>query len=277
MLEYITSLRKGGLWCFASEDITQGIMEVFQDYAYYYNAFYQDKDYQAEGAQIDLLLKKYGNHVNTLINYGCGTGKHDIELSRLGYHCTGVDMSSVMIDIARENAHNEQMDISFAVADIRSYEPQLKYDAVISLFHVMSYQNDNNDILAAFQSARKALNKDGLFLFDVWYGSGVLSDKPAVRVKKIEDDKYKLIRIARPIMHEKKNVVDVCYEVLVIDKETAVTKVINEVHNMRYFFRPELQFLLKQSGFELVDNLDCQTLGETDYRSWTSYFVARAI
>ena len=141
----------------------------------------------------------------------------------------------------------------------------------------MSYQNDNNDILAAFQSARKALNKDGLFLFDVWYGSGVLSDKPAVRVKKIEDDKYKLIRIARPIMHEKKNVVDVCYEVLVIDKETAVTKVINEVHNMRYFFRPELQFLLKQSGFELVDNLDCQTLGETDYRSWTSYFVARAI
>ena len=104
-----------------------------------------------------------------------------------------------------------------------------------------------------------------------------MSDKPAVRVKKIEDDKYKLIRIARPIMHEKKNVVDVCYEVLVIDKETAVTKVINEVHNMRYFFRPELQFLLKQSGFELVDNLDCQTLGETDYRSWTSYFVARAI
>ncbi len=252
-------------------------MEVFQDYAYYYNAFYQDKDYKGEVAQIDYLLKKYGNGVNKLINFGCGTGKHDIELGKLGYRCAGIDMSPVMIDIARENVLNEKMNIPFAVADIRSYEPQEQYDAVISLFHVMSYQNDNADILAAFQSARKALNKGGLFLFDVWYGSGVLSDKPAVRVKEIEDEKNKLIRIARPVMYEKRNVVDVCYEVLVIDKATSHTKVINEVHNMRYFFRPELQFLLEQCGFELVDNLDCRTLGATDYESWTSYFVARAV
>lgn len=252
-------------------------MEVFQDYAYYYNAFYRDKDYKGEVAQIDHLLRKYGNGINKLINFGCGTGKHDIELGKLGYQCEGIDMSPVMIDIARENAHSEKMDIPFEVADIRSYEPQEQYDAVISLFHVMSYQNENADILSAFQSARKALNQGGLFLFDVWYGSGVLSDKPAVRVKEIEDEKNKLIRIARPVMHEKKNVVDVCYEVLVIDKDTSQTKVINEVHNMRYFFRPELQILLEQSGFELVDNLDCQTLKETDYGSWTSYFVARAV
>lgn len=35
-------------------------MEVFQDYAYYYNAFYQDKDYIAEARQIDKLLKVQG-------------------------------------------------------------------------------------------------------------------------------------------------------------------------------------------------------------------------
>lgn len=252
-------------------------MEVFQDYAYYYNAFYQDKDYKGEVAQVDHLLRKYGDKINKLINYGCGTGRHDMELCELGYQCSGIDMSSIMIDIARQNAHDKKKDIPFEVADIRCYEPQEQYDAVISLFHVISYQNENRDILAAFQSARKALNKGGLFLFDVWYGSGVLSDKPTVRVKEIEDEKNKLIRIARPIMHEKKNVVDVCYEVLVIDKETAETKVINEVHNMRYFFRPELQFFLEQSGFELIDNLDCQTLGETDYETWTSYFVARVV
>lgn len=252
-------------------------MEVFQDYAYYYNAFYQDKDYEGEAAQIDYLLKKYGNGITKVINFGCGTGKHDIELCKIGYQCTGIDMSSGMIDIARENACKEKKDIPFAVADIRSYESQEQYDAVISLFHVMSYQNDNADILSAFQSARKALNKGGLFLFDVWYGSGVLSDKPAVRVKEIEDEKNKLIRIARPAMHEKRNVVDVCYEVLVIDKATSQTRMINEVHNMRYFFRPELELMLEQSGFELIDNLDCQTLEETNYESWTSYFVARAV
>ena len=116
-------------------------MEVFQDYAYYYNAFYQDKDYTAEAKQVDELLKKYGENVKNIINYGCGTGRHDIELAKIGYCCTGIDMSRLMIDIAKENSQNEKMPIHFEVGDIRNYEPEKKYDAVISLFHVISYQN----------------------------------------------------------------------------------------------------------------------------------------
>lgn len=252
-------------------------MEVFQDYAYYYNVFYKEKDYKAEAEQVDTLLKKYGCKISKIINFGCGTGRHDIELARLGYQCTGIDTSPLMVDIAKKNADKEKINIDFFKEDIRIFKPTEQYDAVISLFHVMSYQNSNEDIVAAFQAARRSLNKEGIFLFDVWYGPGVLSDKPSVRVKKAEDNKYKLIRIARPDMHDKKNVVDVCYEVLVIDKETNSTKTIEEVHSMRYFFKPELEFYLNETGFELIDNLDCTTLGETSYESWTSYFVARAV
>ena len=43
-------------------------MEVFQDYAYYYNAFYRDKDYKAEALQVDSLLKNYGTNINKIIN-----------------------------------------------------------------------------------------------------------------------------------------------------------------------------------------------------------------
>ena len=52
-----------------------------------------------------------------------------------------------------------------------------------------------------------------------------------MRVKEIEDEKNRLVRIARPAMHDKENVVDVCYEVFVIDKMTGLTRTINEVHN----------------------------------------------
>lgn len=62
-------------------------MEIFQDYAYYYNSFYKDKDYNEEARQIDSLLKKYGANICKIINYGCGTGRHDIELSKMGYQC----------------------------------------------------------------------------------------------------------------------------------------------------------------------------------------------
>lgn len=254
-------------------------MQVFQDYAYYYNSFYRDKNYKAEAAVVDKILKRYNPHTKSIINFGCGTGKHDIELAKLGYQCMGIDMSPLMVKIAKQNSDLNESGIEFEVADVRNYETNKKYDAVISLFHVMSYQNTNEDLLNAFISARKALDNhaDGYFLFDVWYGPGVLSDKPCVRVKEIEDDENRLIRIARPVMHDKENIVDVNYEVLIINKQSSMVQTINEVHKMRYFFKPEVELLLKEAGFELLDNIDCQSLGETDYDSWTSYFIAKAI
>lgn len=252
-------------------------MEVFQDYSYYYNLFYRDKDYKREAEQIDSLLKKYGNNVKNIISFGCGTGKHDIELLKMGYCMEGIDASKTMLDIARENFNENNVEEKVEIADIRYFEAHKPYDAVISLFHVISYQNSNDDVIKSFKSARKALKKGGIFLFDVWYGPGVLTDLPVVRVKEVEDKERRLIRIAQPILHDKTNVVDVCYEILISDKSTNITKNIKETHNMRYFFRPELEILLTETGFELIDNIDCNTLKETDYNSWTSYFIAKAV
>ncbi len=252
-------------------------MGVFKDYAYYYNIFYQEKDYKTEAIQVSRILKKYGNNVLSIINYGCGTGKHDIEMVKLGYQCDSIDISSEMIEIARKNANRENLEINYSVADIRDYNPKKKYDAVVSLFHVMSYQNTNEDIVKAFCSAKKALNTNGVLLFDVWYGPGVLSDKPSIRVKEVEDNENRLIRIARPVMHDKTNSVDVCYEIFSIDKKTGKIVEIYETHHMRYFFRPELEEFLTKTGFKLIDNLDCQTLDATDFDSWTSYFIAKAL
>ena len=252
-------------------------MEVFSDYAYYYNAFYKDKDYRREAEQIDQLFKKYSDSVKNVISFGCGTGKHDFELNQLGYILSGIDMSDTMIEVARKSALEKNVSEEFEVSDIRNYEPNKQYDAVISLFHVMSYQTSNKDLICAMGSARKCLNQGGLFIFDAWYGPGVLSDKPSVRVKEVEDEKYKLVRMARPVMHDQTNVVDVNYDVLVINKATMVTQKINEVHNMRYLFKPEVESYLQQTGFELVDILDCSNLNKTNFDSWTAYFIAKAI
>ena len=252
-------------------------MEVFQEYASYYNAFYQGKNYEEEAEKVDRILQYYGKNIGKIMNFGCGTGKHDIELAKKNYRCEGIDISPQMIDLAKLNIKEEALDIKVKVSDIQSFVPDGKYDAVISLFHVMSYQNTNSEIMSAFASARRCLDNGGLFLFDAWYGPGVLSDKPQVRVKEVEDDKKKLMRIARPVMNDKTDIVHVYYDILAINKGTNELHKVSEIHNMRYFFRPELELMLQESGFELIDNLDCNTLEQTDFTSWTSYFVSRAI
>ena len=248
-------------------------MAVFKDYARYYDALYRNKDYMKEARDIDRLLRRQAGAqgIVTLLNLGCGTGKHDRCLNALGYAVDGVDMSAEMIQEARVAGSGND----YEVADIRTYAPQKKYDAVISMFHVISYQNTNEDVVNAFGTARRALDAGGLFLFDLWYGPGVLTDKPATRIKQVETDRGEtVVRLATATMHPETDIVDVHYDMLILRDGKYST--IHEDHHMRYFFRPEIEFYLNQTGFELLECLDCNSLERTDFNSWTAYFIARA-
>lgn len=249
-------------------------MEVFKEYAQYYNALYKDKDYAFEAKTIQRLFQRYGMNGSHIVNFGCGTGRHDFELERLGYQCHGIDMSEGMIEEARNRANEMGSSIEFEVADIRDYKTNTKYDAVISLFHVMSYQNTNEDVMSTIKSARNCLDDGGLFVFDCWYGPGVLTDCPEIRVKEIEIDSGKVIRIAQPKMHPNENIVDVNYELLFVDGENKI-RTLDETHSMRYFFEPEMKLMLECGGFDLIDVLDVNRLMETTFESWTAFFVAR--
>lgn len=251
-------------------------MEKFQDYAYYYNAFYQDKDYKKEAGTVENLFKRWGTgKQNAVLNLGCGTGRHDVELAKMGYSVTGIDLSSRMIEIAKNYSGAMGTDVEYEAADIRNYTAVKTYDVVTSLFHVMSYQTSNEDILGAFYTAGKALRDGGIFVFDLWYGPGVLSDKPAVKIKTAEDEEHLLYRIAVPKMYAEENTVDVNYRVFVTEKKSKNVSVIDEVHKMRYFFVPELKAYLYQAGFELLECLDGNTLQKTDFNSWTAICIAK--
>lgn len=178
-----------------------------------------------------------------------------------------------------EQAKKLKLPAQYDVIDIKEFNKQSisKYDAVISLFHVMSYQNSNNDIHQSFSAARRSLIKGGLFIFDCWYGPGVLCDLPSLRVKEVSNNEFDVIRIARPDMNANTNVVTVNYDIKILDNYRNEITTIKESHNMRYFFRPEMEEYLNEEGFELLDVLDCKKLCVPNYKSWTVYFVAVAV
>ena len=119
-------------------------MAAFEDYARYYNLLYQDKDYAGETAFILGLLRGHGNGPKTLLDLGCGTGRHALEMARQGVTVTGVDMSETMLAVGREANTFNSDDFPAPVlrrGDARTVRLGVKFDAVTSLFHVMSYQN----------------------------------------------------------------------------------------------------------------------------------------
>jgi SAM-dependent methyltransferase len=221
-------------------------MSTFEDYSNYYDLLYEDKDYQSEVNYVDELIKKNSRNASTLLDLGCGTGQHNVLFEKKGYDTTGVDISREMIQRAKA-----QHALNFIHGDIRTIELKKQFDVVVSLFHVMSYQTANEDLSAVFKTVKKHLKKEGVFIFDCWYGPAVLSDQPVTRVKRMENEKIELIRLSESTLHANTNVVDVSFEVFIKEKKTEQTKKINELHRMRYLFFPEILQYAQNEGFEI--------------------------
>jgi SAM-dependent methyltransferase len=166
--------------------------------------------------------------------------------------------------------------VSFSQGDIRHLNIGKRFDVVIALFHVISYLPKNEDIKRAFDCAKLHLREGGIFLFDCWYGPAVLTDRPEVRIKRIENDKINVVRIAEPIVIENSNLVKINYQVLIKNKLNRKLKIIEETHRLRYLFKPEVDYLLNAAGFELVESAEWMTGKNMGFNSWYVYFVGRA-
>jgi len=254
-------------------------MSVFANYARYYDLLYQTKDYIGEAQFVDQLLQTYASNSKSILELGCGTGIHAILLAEYGYSVYGIDMSVEMLTMANQRFSKLEeplvSQLEFCQGDVRNIRLNKQFDAVISLFHVVSYQSVNEDLRAMFITAKSHLKPGGIFVFDCWYGPAVITDRPVVRIKRLEDDAIQVIRIAEPSMYPNENLVDVKYQILIRDKLSGRVEEIEETHRMRYLFKPEIDLLLEETGFKLVVNREWITNQEAGFDTWGVYFVAQ--
>lgn len=253
-------------------------MTVFGQYAQYYNLLYSDKDYAGEAKYVADVLRNYGTDISSVLDIGCGTGIHAGYLAEADYHVHGIDQSSVMLDEAerqRESAREEIRErLTFSCADARNLDLGVDFDAVVALFHVMSYQTTNADFLAVLKSVHGHLREGGLFFFDCWYGPAVLTEQPEVRVKELSNDSVRVLRIAEPQLLENENIVEVNYRILITGVDTKVTEEIREQHRMRYVFVPEIRMMLDYAGFRLIDVFEYGSGRPPGVSTWGVGFVA---
>ncbi|WP_310481607.1 class I SAM-dependent methyltransferase [Chamaesiphon sp. VAR_48_metabat_403] len=252
-------------------------MTIFNNYARYYDLLYRDKDYNAEAEFIDRLIQAQAPNTSTILELGCGTGNHALLLAEKGYFVRGVDLSDRMLACAQERSDRAEPELAarlqFSQGDLREVRLDLKFDAIVSLFHVISYQTTNKDLLAAFETAKTHLKPGGIFIFDVWYGPAVLSDPPVVRIKRLEDRSIQVTRIAEPIMYPNENLVDVNYQVFIKDKDSGAIDELTETHRMRYLFRTELELLLSQLQMYIIEDGEWLTHHQPGLNTWGVYFI----
>jgi SAM-dependent methyltransferase len=106
-----------------------------------------------------------------ILDIGCGTGRHCIELTKRGYDLTGVDLSDSQLTRAKEKAEESGLIIKFQKQDARNLSFRNEFDLVIMLcegsFPLMETDEMNYDILS---SAARSLKSKGKFIFTTLNG-----------------------------------------------------------------------------------------------------------
>jgi SAM-dependent methyltransferase len=101
-----------------------------------------------------------------ILDIGCGTGRHSIELSRRGYAVVGIDLSDSLLERAREEAKAHNLKIEFQKHDARRLPFENAFDAAIMLcegaFPLMETDEMNYEIL---KCATRSLKSPGKLIF----------------------------------------------------------------------------------------------------------------
>ena len=236
----------------------------------YYDLFYEDKDYQLEANYIHKKIQEYKSNSYSILELGCGTGKHAINLTKFGYKILGIEKSDSML-----NKAIKAKNLEFQKGDIREIKLKNTYDCVISLFHVMIYQFTNASLISVFRRAFNNLKNDGIFLFDFWVAPAVIHQKPSVRTKTVSSKNNTICRIAEPELLVEKNQVNVKYTYHDFDHSKNKFKITNELHQMRYFSIPELEFIADKYGFKLLNAEEFLTGLKPSFNTWGVCIIFR--
>jgi 2-polyprenyl-3-methyl-5-hydroxy-6-metoxy-1,4-benzoquinol methylase len=142
---------------------------LFENYGKTY-----DKECFVQGTvgECDFIEKELAfNKSLKMIDVGCGTGRHSIELTKRGYNVTGIDLSDSQLALAKEKAKQAGLKIDFQKHDARALPFTGQFDAAIMLceggFPLMETDEMNFEIL---KNVTMALKDKGRFIFTTLNG-----------------------------------------------------------------------------------------------------------
>ena len=219
--------------------------ELFANYAEKY-----DNESFTKGTigECDFIEKEINfNKALKILDIGCGTGRHSIELSARGYTVTGIDLSESQLKRAKLKASKQNLNIVFQKQDARRLNFVNEFNLVIMLcegaFSLMETDEMNFQIL---QNAANALKPKGKLMFTTLNGLFPLFHS-------VKDF------LASESKGDAATYTDNSFDLMTF-RDHNITHIVDDfgnkkelVCNERYYVPSEITWLLKSLNFKTVD------------------------
>jgi 2-polyprenyl-3-methyl-5-hydroxy-6-metoxy-1,4-benzoquinol methylase len=182
-----------------------------------------------------------------ILDVGCGTGRHSLELAHRGYDMTGIDLSESLLAKARQKAMGRNLSVTFRQEDARNLPFKGEFDAAIMLceggFPLMETDEMNFEIL---KGVARSLKSSGKFIFTTLNGLFPLhhsieqfcAASTADGNATYQNNTFDLMTFRD---HNRTEVTD----------DSGIKKILD--CNERYYVPSEITWLLKSLGFARVE------------------------
>jgi 2-polyprenyl-3-methyl-5-hydroxy-6-metoxy-1,4-benzoquinol methylase len=218
---------------------------LFENYGQKY-----DRESFSQGTigECDFIEKEINfNKSLKILDVGCGTGRHSIELTKRGYTVTGIDLSESLLARARQKANEDGLKINFVKCDARDLPFNNEFDVAIMLcegaFPLMETDDMNFEIL---KQVTKSLKHPAKFIFTTLNGLFPLHHSSEKFLSSSSETGNATYR---------NNTFDLMTfrEFLIVEVEDDEGNKKSIECNERYYVPSEISWLLKSLGYKKIE------------------------
>lgn len=237
---------------------TKEIKVMYDKWGNNYDSYItEEKKFHAESVYYDSVFKKY--KVESVLDCGCGTGRHTTYFAEMGYDTTGLDLSEGMLEQARERARCKGLRIEFIPGSFQELSSifNRKFDAIVCAGLAISHLVDEKELVKGLENIYKILNPGGIVLFENRRLGEILKGKKDLHFGPLQvyDKEGNQILNFRVLKDNKDNDDHtVTYNVLsFFEKENKMWEYETRSFPLWKSITPKLEELLPQTGFKKVE------------------------
>ena len=213
----------------------------YEKFAYYYDSLMDPQFYD----DYLVFIKKHTDHVEEILELGCGTSELAIRLSKAGYRIFATDLSNDMIEVSKQKAMYENVDLMLQKVDMTDFSTSYQLDLILCLCDSLNYIINEDDIIKTFKNVFMSLKNDGYFIFDVnsLYKMNVILDD---YIEQEEDEEFSFKWSVKNI-----NEGEVIHDVYILDK--LENELVEETHHQKTYAVSQYKKWLNSVGFTNIE------------------------
>ncbi len=210
----------------------------------FYHCMFDEDSFALAQQQVPMLLSLTRHPVKTVMDLGCGPGRHCLALAKMGCQVSGIDTSEFLLNKARQKAQDSSLNIDFIQANMLDHQPNQSQDLIINMFNSFGYFDQPEENQTVLDNAYAHLNTPGTLIIDTVGKETLARTIEPVHLSEYDNGD---LRIERPLLIDDMRIFS--NEWILIRDDMAFRR-----SYQHFVYTPvELTQMCQQAGFKSVD------------------------